>query len=84
MDPLTPPVEVLRARAAFPHDEICQFHDAAGVPDVVAVLKPGFHGTGLAVLVGAATVTEVTEILNAQPRPPLPRRDPTRRYWPFP
>ena len=84
VDPLTPPAEVLRARTAFPHYEICQFHDPTGTPEAVAVLKPGFHGTGLAVLIGAATVAELAEILDGQPRPPLPRRDPARRYWPFP
>ncbi|WP_269745554.1 hypothetical protein [Thermobifida cellulosilytica] len=40
MYPLTPPAEVLRARTAFPHYEICQFHDATGIPEVTAVLKP--------------------------------------------
>lgn len=84
VDPLTPSIEVLRARIAFPHCEIRQFHDTTGVPEVVAVLTPGFHGTGLAVLIGAATVTKVTEVLRAQPRPLLPRRAPTCRYWPFP
>lgn len=84
MDPLTPPAEVLRARTAFPHYEICQFHDATGIPEVTAVLKPRFQHTGLAVLVCAASVAELAEILGAQPRPPLPRRDPACRYWPFP
>lgn len=84
MYPLTPPVEVLRARARFPYGEICRCHDASGAPGVVAVLTPRFQRTGSAVLVCAATVAELAEVLDGQPRPPLPRREPTRRYWPLP
>ncbi|KUP97771.1 hypothetical protein [Thermobifida cellulosilytica] len=81
---LVPPEELRAARDAFPHYEICQFHDPAGLPEVTAVLKPSYRHSDLAVLVCAATVTELAEILSAQPRPGLPRRDPHRRYWRYP
>ncbi|MEY9211186.1 hypothetical protein NI17_011595 [Thermobifida halotolerans] len=45
------------------------------------MLKPGFHGIGLVVLVCAVTLTELAGLLSGQPR--LPRRDPTCRYWPL-
>lgn len=82
--PAPAPDELRAARREFPHCEICQFHDAAGAPEATAVPTPRFRYTGLTVLACTATVAELAEVLDGQPRPPLPRRDPNRRYWPLP
>ncbi|MDA8370393.1 MAG: hypothetical protein M0026_11060 [Nocardiopsaceae bacterium] len=74
---LTPAEALVRARAEFPHYEICRFHDAAGVPETVAVLKPPHQNTMLPLLVCAATVAELAATLRAHHRHlPLPRRRP--------
>ncbi|GAA3755850.1 hypothetical protein HDA32_004126 [Spinactinospora alkalitolerans] len=71
---LTPALELRRARAEFTHYEVCEFHDRSGVAEYTAVLKPGRHYTGLAELICAGTITELSALLRAQPRPQLPRR----------
>jgi len=81
---LIPSEELRRARAEFPHYEICVLHDDAGIPEVTAVLKPPYQGIGLAVLVCAASVSELVHTLRTAPKAKLPRRDPNRRYWPRP
>lgn len=78
----TPDAALIRVRTEFPRYEICRFHDTAGVPEVVAVLKTPYQGTGIAVLVCAATTDEITAVLRDQGPARLPRRDRTRSYWP--
>ncbi|KUP97003.1 hypothetical protein [Thermobifida cellulosilytica] len=81
---LIPSEDLRRARAEFPHYEICVLHDDAGIPEVTAVLKPPYQGIGLSVLVCAATVAELVQTLRNAPKAKLPRRNPNRRYWPRP
>ncbi|GAA3746439.1 hypothetical protein HDA32_000421 [Spinactinospora alkalitolerans] len=71
---LTPARELHHARNKFFHYEPCEFHDPAGIPEFIAVLKEKHWHTGFAVLVCASSLPDLCAALRAQGRPPLPRR----------
>ncbi|GAA3764757.1 hypothetical protein [Salinactinospora qingdaonensis] len=76
-----PSAQVRHLRTEFPDYWIYRT-GAAWCPDYVAVANETALAHGKAPMLAASSATELAARLQAQdPRPPLPRRDRTKRYW---